>query len=307
MTARFDAAALGSDLPRSRQQYLARKLARAAVSILRLNRTGLFATEMAQATMPIATVETKYGPLYCRAGHGRLVWRAASFFEEEPETIAWLDRIEATDVFWDIGANVGLYALYAAKFRHCRTIAFEPEAQNQALLVENIALNEIADRCLPVAIALDRDFTLGRLMVRYVTKGGAFNHFQSDRDDDALPKSFAAAQGYEHHEGLEQAIFSSSIDDLVYKYELPPPTHLKIDVDGLEPRIIDGARRTLSEGSLKGILIELNAKSEADMAVPSLLESHGFHCRSERSNWLSRPHSPRAADLPASNMIFERP
>lgn len=303
----FDSAAIGSDVARSRRQHLARRAAHAFISLFGLNRPGLFATEVAQAINPVARIETPHGTLLCKGGHGRLVWRAFSFFTEEPETIAWLDTLKPGDVLWDIGANVGLYAIYAAKFRGCRSIAFEPESQNFALLVENVALNQLGDRCLPIGVAVSQRTGLGKLRVRYVTKGGAYNLFQEESDGGgALPESFQAAQGYDHFDGFNQGIFGCSIDDLVERFNLEPPTHIKIDVDGIEPQIIAGATNALRSPRLRSLLIELNTKSAADMAVPDILAEHGFQVASRRSNWEGREDQTRAADLPADNVIFYR-
>jgi hypothetical protein len=42
--------------------------------------------------------------------------RAVSMFTKEPETIAWIDEyVKEGDVFYDVGANIGNYSLYAAK------------------------------------------------------------------------------------------------------------------------------------------------------------------------------------------------
>lgn len=308
MSKAFDSAALGSDIARSRKQYLARRIASAMVGLLRLNKPNFLTTEIVQTINPVATVSTPYGDLHCKAGHGRLLWRAQSFFEEEPETVAWLDKLTPQDVYWDIGANVGLYAVYAAKFRRCQTVAFEPESQNYALLVENIVLNGVSDRCLPAAIAVADRSEVNRLRVRYVTKGGAFNMFQGGGQSasEAAPESFRAAQNYEQHEGFDQLVFGCTVDELVIKHRLPAPTHLKIDVDGLEPNIVAGAIETIKSGRIRSLLIELNVKSAADMAVPDLLAQYGFRRTSARSNWDSREDKTRAADLPALNMIFER-
>ena len=304
----YDSAALGSDIARSRKQYLARRVATAVVNLLRLNKPGLLTTEIVQAINPIATVETPHGPLLCKAGHGRLLWRAQTFFTEEPHTVAWLDRLKPEDVYWDIGANVGLYAVYAAKFRRCRTVAFEPESQNYALLVENIVINSVSGNCLPAIIAMSDGTSVSRLRVRYVTKGGAFNMFEGafGEGGDAEPVSFQAAQGYEKHQGFEQLLFGSSVDDLVGKHGLPAPTHIKLDVDGLEPKIVAGAMKTIRSGSVRSILVELNTMSPADMAVPGILAQHGFRQTLASNTWDQREDRTRAKDLPTLNVIFER-
>src|SRR2546430_8849931 len=59
-------------------------------------------------------------------------YRAETYASKEPETIAWLtEELREGDVFFDVGANIGLYSLYAAKLRpSCRVYAFEPESHN---------------------------------------------------------------------------------------------------------------------------------------------------------------------------------
>ncbi|EKD70849.1 MAG: FkbM family methyltransferase, partial [uncultured bacterium] len=56
--------------------------------------------------------------------------------------------------------------------------------------------------------------------------------------------------------------------------ELPFPTHLKIDVDGPEVKILKGATATLSNPKLKHILVELFEDEETE--VIELLSSFGF-------------------------------
>ena len=66
--------------------------------------------------------------------------RARTFFEKEPETLAWIDSFPPRSVFWDIGANVGVYSMYAALRSHSVS-SFEPAASNYFALNRNIALN----------------------------------------------------------------------------------------------------------------------------------------------------------------------
>ena len=42
-------------------------------------------------------------------------WRAITFASKEPETLAWIETFENSSVFWDVGANIGLYSIYAAE------------------------------------------------------------------------------------------------------------------------------------------------------------------------------------------------
>lgn len=73
-------------------------------------------------------------------------WRVDSLFEKEPITIQWIGELAAGEVLVDVGANVGMYTIWAAKTRGARVFAFEPEAQNYALLNRNIVLNNLGAR-----------------------------------------------------------------------------------------------------------------------------------------------------------------
>jgi FkbM family methyltransferase len=300
--------ALGSDVARSRVQLWTRKVARWIVQLLGLNRSGGLATEIVQAISPVVSIETAHGPLLCRGGHGRLVWRARTFHTEEPETIQWLDTIGREDVYWDIGANVGLYAIYAAKFRGCHVCAFEPEAQNYALLIENLVLNGIdSDRMLAGSLALGDRPGLGALQVRYLTKGGAYNLFRSTTASDAdAPASFNAAERDVSNSGYRQLTYGATIDDLVFNQGLPAPTHIKIDVDGNEPAIISGCRESLKSPVLRSLLVEINKRSAADLAIIDILKSQGFRVTTDVSVWDSKRERSREDDMPAANIIFSR-
>src|SRR5215831_5120059 len=82
-------------------------------------------------------------------------FRADTFATKEPETIRWLgDRLQNDDVFYDVGANIGLYALFAAKLRpQCRVYAFEPESHNFSSLCRNVLLNRL-DNVVPCGFPL---------------------------------------------------------------------------------------------------------------------------------------------------------
>lgn len=307
-TSHISPSAIGSDVSRSRRQLLARKIAKGLVFAFGLNRSGLIATETVQAINPVLKIATPYGPLLCRGGHGRLVWRADTFFTEEPATIPWLDSIGKDDVYWDIGANVGLYAIYVAKFRGCTTLAFEPEAQNYALLMTNLVLNGLNSKDVRAAcIAISDTVGIGELKVRYLTQGGAYNLFRHAADsEDELPESFKAAGGDQARHGFRQLVYGASIDDLVINQGFPVPTHIKIDVDGNEPLIIAGCAEVLKMPKLRSLLVEVNKKSPADLAIVDILKSHGFKVSADVSVWDSKPERSRKDLMPAANIIFDR-
>ncbi len=70
-------------------------------------------------------------------------YRYGTFFTKEEGTIAWLENtIKPNDIFYDIGANLGLYSLKAAKMHDSvKVFAFEPHKINFATMVRNFDNN----------------------------------------------------------------------------------------------------------------------------------------------------------------------
>jgi ribosomal protein L11 methylase PrmA len=84
------------------------------------------------------------------------MWRVGHYDHKEPDTLDWIDtHFKPGDTVYDIGANIGQYALYAAKRLNNDVVilAFEPEALNFAKLNRNIVLNGLIDVIVPYPIA----------------------------------------------------------------------------------------------------------------------------------------------------------
>ena len=71
-------------------------------------------------------------------------YRATTFSTKEPETLRWIDEFGGKGVFYDIGANIGLYSIYnSLKHPKSITIAFEPSSSNLRVLTRNISINNL--------------------------------------------------------------------------------------------------------------------------------------------------------------------
>ena len=65
-----------------------------------------------------------------------------TFFSKEPETLEWIDSFDKNKkvIFWDIGANIGIYSIYAAlKHSDIEVVCFEPSTSNLRILSRNIS------------------------------------------------------------------------------------------------------------------------------------------------------------------------
>ncbi len=132
-------------------------------------------------------------------------------------------QLAAGDVVFDIGAHVGFYTLLASRLvgPSGRVVAFEPLARNLDLLARHLDYNR-ASNVTVVAAAVGE-------------KTGS-ERFACGKD----PSMGALAEDGD-------VVDLVCIDDLVARGELPPPRLVKIDVEGAESRVLDGASATLAK------------------------------------------------------------
>lgn len=193
-------------------------------------------------------------------------WRVDTLFEKEPITIQWIAGFAAGEVLVDIGANVGMYTIWAAKTRGVKVFSFEPEAQNYALLNRNIVLNGLDGQVKAYCVGLSDQAGYSELHLSALNVGGSCHSLGERLDFKNEPMNPVFSQG----------CVSARLDDLVATAVLPVPDHIKLDVDGIEPRIISGARRVLSDRKVRSLLIETNQNLPSHMQMVADLESLGF-------------------------------
>jgi hypothetical protein len=76
---------------------------------------------------------------------------------------------------------------------------------------------------------------------------------------------------------FKQGVIGFSIDDFVSKFSPQFPTHIKIDVDGIENRIVEGGRETIADSRLKSMLVELDENQpELTRPVITAIEQAGL-------------------------------
>ena len=192
--------------------------------------------------------------------------RVHQILDKEPVTIDWLMSLEPGEVFVDVGANVGTYTLFAAVMRDVQVYAFEPEAQNFALLNRNITLNGLDGRVFAYPLALSDRCEVSVLHVSNLAAGTSTHSFNEAVDFNLEPKSFPFAQGS----------VSFPLDELIAQGTMPVPDHMKIDVDGFEHKVVAGGMDTLANPQLKSVLVELNPRIEAHLQVRRTLLDAGF-------------------------------
>jgi FkbM family methyltransferase len=200
---------------------------------------------------------------YAASGSSSLK-RARSLFEKEPITITWMDGFATGETMFDIGANVGMYTVYAAVMRGARVFAFEPEALNYAELNKNIYLNNLHGQVLAYCLALSDHDKTDKLWLSDFGLGISYHDFEENSWTE--DKQFATDWICKKDERRPQGCIGRKLDALIAE-GFPVPDHIKIDVDGLEHRVVAGMSDVLRHPSLKTVLIEINFDSPANLAI----------------------------------------
>jgi len=175
-------------------------------------------------------------------------FRIETFSSKEPETLRWIDTFKKNSIFWDIGANIGLYSCYAASRANCQVYAFEPSVFNLELLVKNININSLSDKIKVIPFPLCENLSFKPFNLSNKEWGGSMSNFGDNKDYENLNDLFKYKFKY--------STFGLSIDETVKLLNFAKPDYIKIDVDGIEHLILKGATNTLN--SVESILVEIN-------------------------------------------------
>jgi FkbM family methyltransferase len=145
------------------------------------------------------------------------------------------ELVKAGDVVWDVGANVGLFTFAAANRagKGGCVIAIEPDLWLASLLRRSCEYREGADDAPVTVIPAAISDALGLAQFHIASRSRSSNHLEGGGS--------IQAGGTRRSE----TTITITLDWLLES--LPPPRVLKIDVEGLEQRVLAGAGTVLSE------------------------------------------------------------
>lgn len=233
---------------------------------------------------PSTIIEVKNCKLIYNTPNQNAVWRVQTLFTKEPSTIQWLNRLNDKSVLIDVGANVGMYSIYAAKLKNARVFAFEPESQNYALLLKNIISNDLQEFITAFPVSLSDEIKLDTLhLSKFVWDGGGSCH------------SFGEEVGFDlkyRNSSVTQGSMSYTIDKAIAEGIIAQPTHIKLDVDGFEHKVMRGAFSTLRNEKLRSLCIEINPNLTEHMDLLHELKALGFSYNAEQVASVERQSGP---------------
>ena len=210
----------------------------------------------------------------------RLVeWRVDTFFTKEPETLEWIDGFEKKDnlIFWDIGANIGLYSIYnVIKNKNSVSISFEPSSSNLRVLTRNVSINKLENNIKVFPLPLtNKDNQFQIMNESDFIEGGSLNSFGEKFNFEG--KIFENKMNYQ--------ILGTSINYLIENNTLEIPDYIKIDVDGIEHFILEGASKYLENKKIKSLSIEINENfKEQYKQVMEIMKKSNFKVLHKKHN-----------------------
>jgi FkbM family methyltransferase len=145
-----------------------------------------------------------------------------------------VDRLfgDGPGTFIDVGANIGLVVVPIVERTGSIGIAFEPEPRNFGFLMRNVARHGLSERieCQPLACYSEQ--TSLKLSLSSDNLG----------DHRLQPKAAGGAAS----ERREIEVSTTRLDDALRGHDLPHPIVVKLDAQGSEVRVLEGARETLA-------------------------------------------------------------
>jgi FkbM family methyltransferase len=233
------------------------------------------------------TISTRYG-FHLTLDLWEPAQRKIYFFGDydERHELTLLRRILIPgDNFWDIGANIGFYTLTASSLvrPRGRVVAFEPAFHAWQSLTANLELNH-SDNVQPVQVALSDVI------------GQAVLYRRADFADGGA--SLISRADY-HAES--EAVTTTTLDQFSVQSNSPLPTFIKVDVEGLEVKVLTGGLTLIGGQSPPLILIEMNDPD----GIKAILQAAGYQgAFLHRRRWYP---AQSLAEVKSRNMLWFRP
>jgi FkbM family methyltransferase len=163
-------------------------------------------------------------------------WHGISGFEPAVHRV-FRELVSASSGFLDIGANLGLYSLLARAYRPgIRVFAFEPLPAAYSFLQQNLALNGMADiDAFPVALSDENGSA-----TFHAPFNSKFAYLKAHLGGTGSLD--AAASAVNRH---AVTVPTARLDDFLAGYEGSPVDLIKLDTEGTEDRVMEGAMQTL--------------------------------------------------------------
>ncbi|MFT5285260.1 MAG: FkbM family methyltransferase [Planctomycetota bacterium] len=158
---------------------------------------------------------------------------------EFPDMSYLLHVLRSDDLFVDIGANVGSYTLLACSAIGAKGVAFEPVPATFERLMENIRINHLEETVTCINKGL----------------GAESGTLSFTSDSDTMNHALAPGESAFNPIAVEVTTLNAALKGAT-------PALIKIDVEGFETPVLEGAEEVLSQDSLHSVIMELNGSGD---------------------------------------------
>lgn len=149
------------------------------------------------------------------------------------------NNAQAEAIAFDVGANIGLFTCYMGRLGFKQVHAFEPVPETWCRLRKNVAENDLAKQVFSSCVAI----------------GENSGFLTLDLNDAAPGLNGLALRGASSGHNL--TVPSESLDVYCDRFEISRIHFMKIDVEGMELYVLNGARKLLTSGRIDTVLIEV--------------------------------------------------
>lgn len=147
-----------------------------------------------------------------------------------------LGRMKKDSTVIDVGANIGLFSVFSAG-RAKKVYAFEPTHGNFSILEKNIKDTKLGKKIIPIQKAVgERE---GRVTINYVKQAPGASYIEGAERD----RVETYVKGLRK---IPEDVEMTTLDSFVRKQGIRVD-FLKIDAEGYEPKVLEGARQILQE------------------------------------------------------------
>lgn len=170
------------------------------------------------------------------------VWRFKSFYNKEPETLKWLEYVakyKTSPNLIDVGSNIGLYSLYLLTLSsNSKIISIEPFEKNYILQKLNLNLNGFSSRVELITNPVSN-------------KEGLM--YEDVNDPRPAGSGYKLSKISKESNGSKLVVVKT-LDSILNNRD--ETFSLKIDTDGNDFEVLQGADRSLKYGLIDSVLIE---------------------------------------------------
>ena len=246
---------------------------------------GVFDYSIRSKVVNVTRCKRRVFSLYDRGPITRM--RAKTFELKEPETLQWLESLDPDTLLIDVGANIGIYSLYASRLVK-EVIAVEPDPINSSMLYENVELNKLTNiRIVCAALFSSNDL----LSINPIST-------QPGRGESSLVKTNTDNLLKNHSTLLVPGIILKNCVDFSNHAKIA----LKIDTDGNEIQIINSLQDLLSMPQTNRLIIELDIGDISYRQSLDFIVSCGFTLH----NASKSKHGIKGKNADIINHIFSK-